>query len=516
MNDVTRLAGETLCVGVPGTALDAATRETIENLGPGAFVLFARNIATREEARALAAALRVAAGGDDAALICIDQEGGRVARLGFDRVPMPSMMALGATRDAALARRAGARLARDLTAIGANVDFAPVLDLALEAASTVIGNRAFGDDPTTVAELGAALVAGLEGGGIASAPKHFPGHGATAVDSHAALPTVATSESLLHARELVPFVAAIAAGARAIMSAHVVVATLDSERPATLSPAVLTTLLRERLGFGGVCFTDCLEMDAIAAGVGTARAAALAIAAGADCCVISHDLTLASAARDAIVRGVVDGTLPYHRLKEAAGRVRGLRAALARETRNAARNDVDDDAVAREIAARSITRVSGDVRLDLEMPVSVVSFEGDATDGVAATAAETSSLSLALRRRRMRSELLRVPLEPDRAMRDMLAEVLARQSPRNVVIVARRAHLFEAQRETIADLLAFAPHAVAISAREPFDIDALARARGVLCSYGDETSSIEALADVLCGRAEPCGTLPVAVASIAR
>lgn len=514
MSDVARLAGETLCVGIPGDSLDEATCRAIAEIGPGAFVLFARNISSLARTRALVTSLH--AGSSDASppLVCIDQEGGRVARLRFAATAMPAMMALGATGDTTLARRAGSQLGADLRAIGATVNFAPVLDLALESRGTVIGNRALGDDPHAVAALGAALVAGLESAAIASAPKHFPGHGATALDSHGVLPTISSSEAELFARDLVPFVAAFAAGARAVMTAHVVVAALDPERPATLSRSILGTLLRERLDFRGVCFTDCLQMDAIARGVGTARGAALALAAGADCCVISHDLALARDARAAIVAAVADGSLPYDRLAEAASRVRALRESLA--ITGGGEGTRDDETIAREIAAGSITRVRGDVSLDADLPVTVISFEGAATDGVATIALDVPSLSLALRRRRMRSELLRVPLSPDRAMREMLGDVLAMQSQRNVVIVARRAHLFEAQRETIAEVLALAPHAVAISAREPFDIGILAGARGVLCSYGDEASSIEALADVLCGRALPVGTLPVAVASFAR
>jgi len=507
VNDVARLAGETLCVGVSGRDLDAVARDELTALGPGAFVLFTRNVSTLERTRELVCALRTAAGDDLPALVCVDQEGGRVARLHFDDPAMPSMMALGATRDARLAYRAGVRLAGDLRAIGADVNFAPVLDLALEGASTVIGTRALGDEPRLVAELGAALVRGMETSAIATAPKHFPGHGATALDSHTALPTVATPQAALRERELVPFAAAFAAGARAVMSAHIVVSAVDASRPATLSPRVLTTLLRDELGFGGVCFTDCLQMDAVSANVGTVGAAVLALAAGADCCIISHDLALARGARDAIVAAVAHGSLPYERLAEAAGRVRALRGALAREGATPLVEDRSD--VAQEIAARSVTRVCGDVRLDRAAAVTVVSFEGAAGDGIAASAAERPSLSLALRRRRMRSELLRVALEPDRAMREMLLDVLSMQGTRNVVIVARRAHLYGAQRETIAELLVQVPHAVAISAREPFDIDVLVRARGVLCSFGDEQSSIEALADILVGRTEPSGTLPI-------
>jgi len=491
--DLARLAGSVLCVGLPGPVLTAEEAEELRSIAPGGIVLFARNVSTLQGTRALLAAARAAIGGDAPALGCVDQEGGRVVRLRFADEAMPSMMALGATEDEVLAGRAGAQLANELRAIGANVNFAPVLDLALEPANTVIGTRSLGSDPHVVARLGAALVRGMQSGGIAATVKHFPGHGATAIDSHVGLPIVETDEATLHARELVPFVAAFAAGARAVMSAHVVVRALDPERPATLSPRILTRLLREELGFGGVCFTDCLEMDAIAGGAGTAGGAALALAAGADAAIISHDLTLARRSRDAIVAAVESGLLPFERLAQAAERVARLRASAA----SGVTPDQPSAELPLEIARAALHVVRGDPRLNTERPVTVISFEGNVSDGIAATSSQRPSLSLALRRRRMRSELLRVALDPDAAMLEMLLEVVRTQGDRQFVLVARRAHLHPQQREAVDALLALAPHAIAVSALEPFDVPALARAENVVCTRGDEPANIDALAGLL-------------------
>ncbi len=219
------------------------------------------------------------------------------------------MMALGAADDPALAERVGLLVAGDLRSAGVTVDFAPVLDLALEARSAVVGTRAFGDDPQRVGALGAAFGRGLERGGVAATYKHFPGHGATAHDSHDLLPRLTAGADLLRSRDLVPFRIAVAAGARAIMVAHVVAAAFDDELPASLSPRVVAGVLRGELGFTGACFTDCLEMDALA-GFGAARAAVLALQAGADCALISHSLERAGEARDAIVAAVLAGDLP--------------------------------------------------------------------------------------------------------------------------------------------------------------------------------------------------------------
>ncbi|GAC1562863.1 MAG: glycoside hydrolase family 3 protein [Vulcanimicrobiaceae bacterium] len=513
MRGVAELAGDVLCVGVPDRVLSEQTARELAALQPGAVILFDRNVSSLDATRELVRAMRDAIGSGVPPLVCVDQEGGRVARLTFAEPGVPAMMALGATGDPDLAERVGARLARDCAAIGANVDFAPVLDLALVPASTVVGTRSFGDDAERVATLGAAVVRGLEREGIVSVPKHFPGHGATAVDSHVALPTIETSAADLRARDFVPFVRAFAAGARAVMSVHAIVTALDPDRPATLSPLVLTTCLREELGFSGVCFTDCLEMDAISKGVGTARGAVLALAAGADCCIVSHELALARDARDAIVAAVDDGTLPLSRLREASDRVRALRVqCAAREPPPAddvSASPTGADDVPSLVAARAIARVSGELVLDPQLPVTVVSFEGEAGDGVASQARARPSLSLALRRRRLRSERFAVPLAPDDDMANVLFDVLDAQGDRSLVIVARRAHVYPSQRALIAALLARAPHAVAVSALEPFDVTYLAGARGIACTFDDGEATTDALADVLVGRRTATGTLPV-------
>jgi beta-N-acetylhexosaminidase len=499
-----------LCVGAAADALGEAERVNLAELSPGGVVLFSRNVSSPQGTGALVAALREAIGGDAPALVCVDQEGGRVARLRFAQTELPSMLALGAAGDGELAERAGGALAGELRRVGANLDFAPVLDLALEPRSTVVGTRSLGDDPVRVGALGSALVRGLQGGGVAAAPKHFPGHGATELDSHCALPVIPAGLATLQQRELVPFRAALAAGARAIMTAHVVVPALDSDRPATLSPRVLRELLRVELGFTGVCFTDCLEMDAIAHGVGTVPGALLALAAGADMLVLSHSLDVARVVRDRIVEAVRMNALPLRRLEEAAARVAALRTGFAAAA-TPYETPADGGATAREIARRALVVVRGDAQLDLERPATVISFEGLAADGIAGSSGAPASLSLALRRRRVRAESMRVPLSPDGAMRGMLVDVVRAQGERNVVLIARRAHLFEEQARALDALLEAAPAALAISALEPFDVPCLARARNVACSFGDEPANVEALAELLCGRTEATGTMPVAL-----
>ena len=202
MIDLNALARGVVLAGFEGETFDPALPQF------GGYVLFARNASSLPQVRALTDALRSRAFDDGTVpLVAIDQEGGRVVRLRNGVEPMPSMMALGAAGDLELAGRAGEQVAFDLRRAGCTMNFAPVLDLALHAGNTVIGTRSLGSHPENVAALGAAFGAGLERGGIVPCYKHFPGHGATATDSHAELPRVTDDADTLRARDLVPFAA---------------------------------------------------------------------------------------------------------------------------------------------------------------------------------------------------------------------------------------------------------------------------------------------------------------------
>ncbi len=521
-DDLKALAGSVLCVGFSGDSPENAPLEALRQLQPGGVVLFARNISTVERTRALVDAVCAHISADGLRpIVAVDQEGGRVARLRLqpspDDVPRhaPSAMAVAATRDLEIAERLGFELARSLRSVGANVDFAPVADLALVPASTVVGTRAYSDDPQLAARFVAASVRGLQRGGVAATVKHFPGHGATAVDSHSALPVIDVDLEALRARELVPFEAGFGAGAMAVMAGHLVVPALDRERPASLSPPALTGLLRDELGYQGVCFTDCLEMDAIATGVGTVRAAVLALIAGADAMTISHHVERALEVRDAIIDAVRRGELPEHRLREASSRMRRLREyigaapELTVETR-------DDPGIAKDAVLRAITLVRGTPSLGFQSPaVNLVSFEGRAADGVAVRDGDSGVLNLALRNRRIRSELLRVALAPTDAELESLFALIAQQSDRRLVVVMRRGHFFPAQARAIEQLLAISPDAILVSALEPFDAACFPQARTIVCTYGDDETTFEELANVLARGLPPSGTLPVKLSGIA-
>jgi len=461
-------------------------------------VLFSRDGDSVETVRACSDVLR--RGGRP--LVAIDQEGGRVARIRRGVEALPSMMALGAIGDAELATRAGEAVAHDLRRAGCTLDFAPVLDLALEPENTVIGTRAFGSDPAFVARMGAAFARGLRNGGIVPTYKHFPGHGSTAIDSHLALPVIDIDEATLRARDLAPF-AAVAAHDDPIMVSHVVARALDPDRPASLSARIIRGILRDEWGFDGVVFTDCMQMDAIARGIGTVQGVCAAIAAGADCALVSHVEALASACVDALVANVESGSLAYERLHEAYERVLRLRrnspAPLALDA------PAPHPGVGAEIARRAVTLVRGDSRADASTTV-VVSFEGDTYDGAGGGAMTPSLVKYA-----PAGKEIRAALAPQAQDRETLLLAL-QASGRRPVVLARRAHLYPEQAATIDALCDANPDAIVISVREPFDISCFVRARHVMATYGDEDVSLRGLAEVLFGGVTARGVLPVHVA----
>lgn len=497
------LAASVLMVGFEGTRPNSALSERMRRLRPGGMIVFARNVdGPPERVHELVASLTEAIDADLPLLVALDQEGGRVARLREGATSVPSMMALAASGDADLAERVGYVLGYDVSRAGGNVNFAPVLDLALQPENTVIGARAFSDDPAIAASFGMAVARGIARAGVVPTYKHFPGHGSTAVDSHLALPVIDVPVATFRARDLAPFAQALSAGADAIMCAHIVVRSIDAERPATIAPAVLTTLLREYLRFDGVCFTDCLEMGAIAGGVGTARAAVLALAAGADCPLISHTYELAQAAIQQIVAALEDGSLPLSRLEQAAERLRRLRAKVGRGVA-----PLPFGVAAQEAARRSITLLRGDPHVRLGGCV-LISFDGSTAEGVEGVVEAHSYLHDALSAREIAVRSVTFPLD---AAPEDVPNFPAIEDPRATrpVVVVRRAHLHPGQPAIVARILAQRPDAIVVSAREPFDVPLFDEASTLLCTYSDDAVSMEALADVLVGTVAPQGHLPI-------
>jgi beta-N-acetylhexosaminidase len=326
LSDLRQRIGQLLCVGIPGTELDQETRRRLEDLHAGGVILFRRNVGTPDQILALTTALHAL---PSQPLVAIDHEGGRVMRLGEPFTQFPAAATIGHAGDAALAYQVGRAMAAELASVGIDINFAPVLDVHSNPANPVIGDRAFGTDPARVAQMGVALMRGLRDGGVIPCGKHFPGHGDTEADSHLELPVVRRARADLERIELVPFRAAIAAGAPLLMTAHVLYPALDAAHPATLSRKILRDLLRTELHFDGVIASDDLEMRAITAHQAIGEAAVATLAAGADMLLVCADLAHAGLAQNAIERAVRDGALDPDAVPASCARMERVRASHA-------------------------------------------------------------------------------------------------------------------------------------------------------------------------------------------
>jgi beta-N-acetylhexosaminidase len=251
----------------------------------GGVVLFARNIGSPEQTRALVAELHERAPADAPLTVAIDQEGGRVQRLRAPWTEWPPMRRLGERGSPADTHELARALGRELADLRVDLDFAPVADVDTNPANPVIGDRSFSRDPEEVARHAVAFALGLQREGVAACAKHFPGHGDTSVDSHLDLPRIEHDRERLERVELVPFRALAAAGVASMMTAHVSLPRLDPALPATLSPRVLA-LLREQIGYRGLVFSDDLEMRAIADRFAPSEVARGALSAGVDALLV--------------------------------------------------------------------------------------------------------------------------------------------------------------------------------------------------------------------------------------
>jgi beta-N-acetylhexosaminidase len=330
------LAASVLLPGFRGTTLPDWLRVRLES-GLAGVCLFAENIvddspgspdaAGPDSDARLAALTGEIRAAHPAAVVAIDEEGGDVTRLAAATgSPYPGNAVLGRLDDPALTAAVARAVATRLAAGGVTLNLAPVADVNSNPLNPVIGVRSFGASAELAARHVAAWTAAHEEAGVATSVKHFPGHGDVAVDSHHDLPVLDIDPDLLRSRELVPFAAAIAVGARTVMTSHIVVRAVDPTGPATFSAPVLQGLLRDELGFTGVIVSDALDMSGASGTIGIPAAAVRALAAGVDLLCLGTRITdeQLTAIESAIVSAVESGALPADRLREAATRVAGL------------------------------------------------------------------------------------------------------------------------------------------------------------------------------------------------
>ena len=317
--------GQLLFGSLPAIAVTPEMRSLAREFQLGGLVLFNRNIE---------AAMQVAELSSDVQAltpqlplwISIDQEGGRVARLGKTFTKWPPMNVLGRCGDVQLASKFAVALAAELRVVGVTLNFSPVLDIYTNPKNSVIGDRALGADASTVAKLGAAIIRGFQDSGIAACGKHFPGHGDTVDDSHIKLPVIEHNLERLRRVEMLPFYAAVEAGVAFIMTAHLLIPSIDDKNAATFSKRIVEEMLRKELKFSGVILGDDLEMKAVSATQTVSDAAVQAVIAGCDGILIcSGEIETQVAALEALLYAVEDGRISRSRIEDALKRQRNAK-----------------------------------------------------------------------------------------------------------------------------------------------------------------------------------------------
>ena len=442
--ELERLAAACVLPGFPGPiAPDWVRRRLSEGLG--GVVLFGWNVESREQLAALTDSLRAE---NEDVLISIDEEGGDVTRLEAARgSSYPGNAALGAVDDVGLTERVAGAIGAELAAVGITMDLAPVADVNTNPLNPVIGIRSFGADGDLVARHVAAFVRGLQASGVAACAKHFPGHGDTAEDSHHELPVVASLEDAA----LLPFRAAVDAGVRCVMTAHIVVRSVGDE-PATMSARVLRELLRDELGFDGLVMTDALEMRAISATVGVEEGAVRALVAGADALGLGHDLfdEATRSVTAALVDAVRGGRLPESRLVDAAERVREA----TRWARAVEPGGPVDASVGREAADRAVVVEGAGAVLPGALVVELAPEPGMAAGALPEGPGDWFAGAVPA------SEVVRLHDAT-------LGRALEAADGRQLVVVVRDAYRHAWQRDALAGLLAAAADAVVVEVGLP-------------------------------------------------
>ncbi|MDE2293619.1 MAG: beta-N-acetylhexosaminidase, partial [Elusimicrobia bacterium] len=343
--------------GFEGTRVTRATARLLRDTDAAGVLLLARNIESPTQTRALVRALEDAAG--RRLIVSLDHEGGWVMRFSAGVTFFPGNGALGRCGDPALARRAGAVMARELRAMGVNLNLAPVLDVLGPGYNPGIGIRSFGRDPELVARLGREFICGQEGHGVAACAKHFPGKGAASVDAHVDLPVIKVSRRELEDVHLAPFRAAVEGGVASVMTSHVLMPAVDRSAPATFSRKAVHGLLRRRLGYRGLIVSDDLCMGAVTKRMPLGQATVAALAAGHDLVIVAHGEALMREAAEAAGLALESGLLPP---AELAALQRRISSFLARWARPAPGSPpAPDAALARRIAdgAVEVLRVGG-------------------------------------------------------------------------------------------------------------------------------------------------------------
>lgn len=517
--------GQLISVGFDGKTPTPEIIDLIQNHHVGNIIFFARNIESAEQVRQLTNGLqRIAkeAGHHYPLLISIDQENGMVRRFGRRSTTFPGNMPMGAVDSEQDTYEVTLATGKELKALGINMNLAPVADVNNNPANPVIGVRSFGEDPQRVAQHLTAAVKGYQEAGIITNLKHFPGHGDTAVDSHQALATIPHSLQRLDEVELVPFRAGIAAGADSIMIAHIYLPELMKQGvlPATVSREIITDLLRERLGFGGVITTDCMEMKALADTIGIEHGAVMALQAGVDIVLVSHTYSRQKGALEAIHTALQAGELTPEQIQTAAERVLQLKSSylswedLADEKGLKEIATPEHLALSQRVYARSTTLVRNNRQLvplspeNARKPLFLFPETENATFAADRYPA-LEELQAAIQQHYPSAQVLAVPSVLGEEGKAQLTQAI--QGSTVLVVVTVNANRYQPQADFVNSLLQQEKPVVGLAVYNPYDLLAFPGLDTYLVTYEYTLPAFEAALNVLNGTQKAQGKLPVSI-----
>lgn len=428
-----------------------------------------------------------------------------VSRLPADAVTVPGAMAVSATDDPENARIAAEITIRQLRGLGVNFNMAPVLDVNSNPANPVIGVRSLGDDPHRVALYGEQTVRAYENTGIFCCGKHFPGHGDTNVDSHLGLPRVEKTVEELEQMELIPFRQCIETGIPAIMSSHILFPNIEKENvPGTMSRTIITDLLKKKLGFQGLVFSDCLEMDAIQKYYGTANGTVAAIKAGIDLAEISHTISLMWEAAKAVNEAADRGEFDMEEIRQSVEKILSCKKKLAVQPEPSLCSCEEDRQAVQRMNRQAITCVSGNLPAMDEHtlfcgcsnhPASPANNPTDDPDSFPKHMAAAFGAGC-----------FESSKNPEEA--EIQAAVAAAAPYARIVLGTCNAHLHPGQLDLAKALAATGKHLTVVTLHTPYDLPLLPESACKIAVYEYTAPCLQALEEVFRGGAMT-GVLPV-------
>ena len=515
--------GQLFIVGFPGKTVPNSLRNTVKEKRFGNFIYFGENVEKNLGVAAMSNQIQdlVLDEVGIPAFIAMDHEGGMVVRFTENATHFIGNMGLAATGNALNAYNVGKYSGMELRHYGVNLNFAPVMDVNNNPQNPVIGVRSFSDDPEVVSSYGINLIKGYSEANVLTTAKHFPGHGDTVVDSHYGLPKINHNKERLYEIELAPFIDAINAGVDSIMSAHIIFSAFDNELPATLSYKVLTELLREELGFGGLIITDEMRMQAIRDNFGVAEAGIMALKAGADMLLYAESTSTSVEAYNGVLNAIKAGEISEARIDESVYRVIKTKIKYGLFEDNQAKLNLDSEKFNehyefnRNLVESSITLAKGNVDwFNKEKSTLLISTKATRHPLLPGYSINTDANSFA----NVGSKYL--DDEGATNVRSYVIGTSLKSSDINNIkniaknyeqVVIAVENVTSTQANLINELGKEVDNLVVVALRNPYDYLVYENINNYICTYGYFSDAVFSVFDLLLGKFEATGKLPVKV-----